>query len=66
MCVVGNKEDDFAFVEIYLSPNTNLKYTMKFCFLGENYGIRGKTSVRGENQFWSLYGSGQNKVLSKS
>ena len=65
-CHKEDTADDFAFVEIYLSPNTNLKYTMKFCFPGENYGIGEKTSVRGENQFWSLYGSGQNKVLSKS
>ena len=66
MCVVGNKEDDFAFVEIYLSPNSNLEYTMKFCFPGENYGLGRISNLHGDDHVWPSYNGRRNKIFSKS
>ena len=66
MCMVGDKEDDFAFVEIYLSPNSNLEYTMKFCFPGENYGLGRMSNLHGDDHVWPSYNGRRNKIFSKS
>ena len=65
-CGIESKAKDFAFVEVYLSPTTNLKYTMKFCFPGENYGLDNLSSDHGGGQFWTPYKSRENKIHLKS
>ena len=62
----GNAKEDFAFVEIYLAPTSNLKYTMKFCFPEENYGLGKMSGIHGSGQNWPIYTNKENKIHSKS
>ena len=52
-------------MEIYLSPNSNSKYTLKFCFPAHNYG-NGEIYNQGGNQFLSPYDKSLTKSMSSS
>ena len=55
-CLEADGGEDYAYVEVYLFPINNTKYTMKLCFPGENYG---------RTQHTLDYDSEVDKVISK-
>ena len=48
-----------------MSPSSNSKYTLKFCFPAENYG-NGEVHNQGGNKFGSTYDKSLSKSISSS
>ena len=59
--------EDFAFIEIYLAPNTDKGYMLKLCFPGNKYGL-GKYYKQEDDPFRRRfpYDKSPTKVVSKN
>ena len=65
-CLAKDALEDFAFIEIYLAPNTDKGYMLKLCFPGNKYGL-GKYYKQEDDPFRRFpYDKSPTKVVSKN